>query len=152
MRPAPGSQSLLEESLTHEGFGGRRLIFGLGSEARNNVHYLDESTVAYPAASSIVVCKTDVKSQTFIPLTPECNGVTAMCMSPDRKFMAVAEAGDEMPTISIIDLQTLKKRKGLQSRLVESTVRETPWSLHTERGPPVYATDGIALPRSEAGA
>lgn len=87
------------------------------------MHYLDENTVAYPAASAMVVCKTDVKSQMFIPLTPECKGVTAMAISPDRRFMAVAEAGEESPTISIIDLQTLKKRKGLQTRLVESHVR-----------------------------
>jgi hypothetical protein len=91
----------------------------------NNVHYLDENTVAYPAASVVVVCKTDVKSQMFIPLTPECKGVTAMAITPDRKFMAVAEGGEESPTISIIDVQTLRKRKGLQSRLVESNVRST---------------------------
>jgi cilia- and flagella-associated protein 57 len=95
----------------------------LDNEVSNNVHYLDENTVAYPAASAMVVCKTDVKSQMFIPLTPECKGVTAMAISPDRRFMAVAEAGEESPTISIIDLQTLKKRKGLQTRLVESHVR-----------------------------
>lgn len=56
----------------------------------------------------------ETKVQRFTPGSPESEGITALAVSPNKKFMAVAERADK-GTISVYDLQTLKRRKVLVS-------------------------------------
>ncbi len=41
-------------------------VFGLKSDVNDNVHYVDETTVVYPAGSTLVVYNVDTKTQRFI--------------------------------------------------------------------------------------
>ena len=84
--------------------------FGLKGDVRDNISYLDEQTVVYPAGSMLVIYNIDQKTQRFIPGTDGCGGFTAMGVSPNRRYIAVAERGANSP-VSIYDLHTLKKRK-----------------------------------------
>lgn len=52
----------------------------------------------------------------------ECEGITALALSPNKKLLAVAERADKA-VISVYDMQTLKRRKQLISADVGSKVR-----------------------------
>lgn len=91
-----------------------RHIFGLKVDVHSNVSFVDEQTVAYPAGHYIIVCSLDDKRQKFIAGTEASEGVTAIALSPSRRFLAVAERS-ERAFVSIFDLKSLKKRKVLSS-------------------------------------
>mgnify|MGYP001221119778 CR=1 FL=1 len=65
--------------------------------------------MVYPAGATIVVYNTDTRTQRFI-MGPEGAVYTAMAVSPNRRYVAVAERG-VVPAVSIYDLHTLKRRK-----------------------------------------
>eukprot|EP00854_Cymbomonas_tetramitiformis_P012413 gene12413-14666_t len=91
-----------------------RHVFGLKGDVRENIHYIDESTVLYPAGHNTVLYSTEQKIQKFIPGTVDTQGITAIAVSASRKFVAVAEKADKA-IITIFDLHTLKRRKVLSS-------------------------------------
>ncbi|XRB08616.1 cilia- and flagella-associated protein 57 [Pycnococcus provasolii] len=91
-----------------------RHVFGLKGDVADNVHYLDENTVLYPAGHNTVIYHTETRTQKFIAGTPDADGITALALSPNRKFAAVAEKS-EKGIITVFDLHTLKRRKVLTS-------------------------------------
>ena len=94
-----------------------RHVFGLKPDVRGNVWYLDEQTVLYPAGHNIVIFNTEQKTQKFIAGTEKTEGITAMAVSPNKKYVAVAEraAEGEKALVTIFDLHTQKRRKVLQA-------------------------------------
>lgn len=80
----------------------------------NNVVYVDDQAVAYPAGHNLIVYSLDEKRQKFITATETTEGITAMALAPNRRFVAVAEKSNR-GMVSIYDLKTLKKRKVLSS-------------------------------------
>ena len=72
-----------------------RHVFGLKPDVRGNVWYLDEQTVLYPAGHNIVIFNTEQKTQKFIAGTEKTEGITAMAVSPNKKYVAVAERAAE---------------------------------------------------------
>ncbi len=97
-----------------------RHIFGLRSNVANNIAYHDEQTIVYPSGANCVLYNIDQKSQKFIPASDKNEGMTAMAVSPNRRYVAVAEMG-EKASITIYDLHSLRKRKILSSPDVQST-------------------------------
>eukprot|EP00240_Pyramimonas_obovata_P000064 CAMPEP_0118921440 /NCGR_PEP_ID=MMETSP1169-20130426/720_1 /TAXON_ID=36882 /ORGANISM="Pyramimonas obovata, Strain CCMP722" /LENGTH=1196 /DNA_ID=CAMNT_0006862159 /DNA_START=210 /DNA_END=3800 /DNA_ORIENTATION=+ len=91
-----------------------RHAFGLKGDVKDNVHYIDESTVIYPAGNNVVVYNTEQKKQKFIPATIDAEGITCLALSPNHKYLAIAEKS-EKAIITIFDLLTLKRRKLLVS-------------------------------------
>ena len=89
-----------------------RHVFGLRADVANNVCYLDEQTIVYPSGSNCVLFNIDQKSQRFIPSSDKGGNMTAMAVSPNRRYIALAEKG-EKPSIAIYDLHSLRKRKVL---------------------------------------
>ena len=89
-------------------------MFGAKSDVRENVHYVDESTVLYPAGHQIVLYHVESKTQRFIPCSADTEGITALALSPNRKYLAVAERA-EKAQIAVYDLASLKRRKVLSS-------------------------------------
>ena len=87
-----------------------RHAFGLRGDVANNVCYLDEQTIVYPSGSNCVLFNIDQKAQRFIPASDKGGGMTAMAVSPNRRYVALAEKG-EKPSIAIYDLHSLRKRK-----------------------------------------
>lgn len=95
-------------------------VFGLKADAKNNIHYLEENVVLYPAGHNIIIYNTDTKVQRFIHGS-DMNGpqgateITALAVSPNKRYVAVAEKGVERATITVFDVRTLKKRKALST-------------------------------------
>ena len=90
-----------------------RYCYGLKGNVANSVCYLDERTVLYPSGANLVLCNADQKMQKFIPLSPGSEGATALAVSPNKRYVAVAEKRSERPTITIFDVTTLRKKKVL---------------------------------------
>lgn len=97
-----------------------RHIFGLQPGITGNIAHHDEQTIVYPSGANCILYNIDQKSQKFIPSSDKSDGTTAMAVSPNRRYVAVAEKG-EKATITIYDLHSLRKRKILSSPEVQST-------------------------------
>ena len=109
-------------------------LYGLKGDVKDNIHYIDESTVIYPCGYNLVVYNLDKKTQRFIPLASSANSsgsgdITCMAVSSARnanrsRVVAVAERGgpNGRPSITIYDLATQKMRgkMPLESPLVAS--------------------------------
>jgi len=91
-----------------------RHVFGLKGDVKDNIHYIDESTVIYPAGHNTVMYHLEQKTQKFIPGTVDTEGITSIAISSSRKFVAVAEKA-EKGMITVYDLHTLKRRKVLST-------------------------------------
>ena len=72
-----------------------RHTFGIKADVKDNICYLDEQTVIYPSGHNIVIFNTEQKTQKFIPGTENTEGITAMAVSPNHKYVAVAEKAKE---------------------------------------------------------
>ncbi len=84
--------------------------FGLKSDVADNVCYLDEQNIIYPAGNCVVLYNVDQKKQRFIQGSEDMNGISALAVSPNRRYVAIAERG-EHASVSIFDLHSLRKRK-----------------------------------------
>ena len=94
-------------------------VFGLRGDVTNNVCYLDEQTIVYPSGSNCILYNIDQKSQRFIPGADRGSCMTAMAISSNRRYVALAEKG-EKASIAIYDLHSLRKRKPLSSVEMQS--------------------------------
>jgi WD40 repeat protein len=103
-----------------------RHTFGIKADTKDNLCYLDEQTVIYPSGHNLVIFNTEQKTQKFIPGTENTEGITAMAVSPNHKYVAVAERAKEgeKAQVTIFDLHTLKRRKVLQAVSADVTSRE----------------------------
>lgn len=93
-------------------------VFGVKADVTDNVAYLDEQTAMFPAGHNLVIHNTEQRAQKFVPGSEGSLGIIAMCVSNNRKFVAVAERSDrlgEKPSVTIYDLHTLRKRRTLPS-------------------------------------
>jgi cilia- and flagella-associated protein 57 len=89
-----------------------RHVFGLKGDVTNNIFFIDEQNLAYPAGANLILYNTEAKSQRFIPVTDKCEGITALAITSNKRYVAVAERG-EKPVIVVYDLHTLRRRKVL---------------------------------------
>ena len=101
-----------------------RHIFGLRGDVKDNIHFVEENTIIYPVGHTVVSYNVETKVQRFTPGSPESEGITALAVSPNKKFLAIAERADK-GTISVYDLQTLKRRKVLVSSETGAKVTHT---------------------------
>lgn len=88
--------------------------FGLRVGVSNSVLFRDEQTIIYPCGSNLVLYNLERRSQKFIPGLENSNGMTAMAISPNRRYVALAEKTKECPCIAIYDLASLKRKKILR--------------------------------------
>jgi cilia- and flagella-associated protein 57 len=96
-------------------------VFGLKGDVNNNVLYLDEQSIIYPAGSNAVLYNTENKTQKFIPATEKSEGMTAIACSGNKRFVAIAERGDK-PSCVIYDVHSMRRRKTLTIAEAESKV------------------------------
>ena len=61
-------------------------VFGLKGDVRQNVHFMDEHSIAYVCGANVVLYHTDTKVQKFVPLGDDSNVATATAISPNRKY------------------------------------------------------------------
>ncbi len=96
--------------------------FGLKGDVATNVWYLDEHSIIYPAGANLVIFNIDQKVQRFIPCSAGSEGMTALAVSSNKRYAAIAEKKAEKPTIAVFDLTTLRRRKVLS--LTEGSSQE----------------------------
>ena len=96
-----------------------RHIFGVKSGVAGNICYQDEQTIVYTSGANCVLYNIDQKLQKFIPVSEKGNSMTAIAVSPNRRYVAIAEKG-EKAIITIFDLHSLRRKKVLSSSEVES--------------------------------
>ncbi len=85
-------------------------IQGLNFKVKNNIWFIDESNIVYPAGRTLVFHNIN-GTQHYIKGSKESLGITAMAIVPNRKYIAIAEKGKTFPTITFYDTQTRKKKK-----------------------------------------
>ncbi|GBG61790.1 hypothetical protein CBR_g23749 [Chara braunii] len=68
-----------------------KYVFGLQGSVRDNIHFIDETSVVYPAGHNTVLYHIEQRTQKFIPGTADTDGISAIALSPNRKVVAVAE-------------------------------------------------------------
>lgn len=68
-----------------------KFMFGHKGDVRNNLHFLDNTTVCYPVGHNVVFYSIDDKSQNFLPGIEGSEGITALALSANRKQLAVCE-------------------------------------------------------------
>ena len=95
--------------------------FGLKGDVATNVWYLDEQSIIYPSGANLIIFNVDQKVQKFISGSSGSEGMTALAVSPNKRYAAVAERKAERPTITIFDLTTLRRRKTLTPQETAST-------------------------------
>ncbi|XP_043941309.1 cilia- and flagella-associated protein 57 [Protopterus annectens] len=90
-------------------------IFGLRSGVTNNICYVDEQTIIFPSGNNCVKYNIDQKWQKFIQGSEKSLGMQALAISPNHRYLAVAEKGSDKATVTVYDLQIIpsKKRKVL---------------------------------------
>jgi len=87
---------------------------------RCNVHYAEENQIIYPSGNNTVLFHTEDKTQKFFSASEACGGITALTVSPSKRYLAIAERGVdgteyEHASVVIVDLVTSKKRKTLSA-------------------------------------
>ncbi|KAM4640524.1 cilia- and flagella-associated protein 57 [Discoglossus pictus] len=92
-------------------------IFGLQYRVGNNICYFDEQTIIFPSGNNCIKYNVDQKWQKFIPGSERSQGMQALAISPNRRYLAMAERGSDKATITIYELAStpFKKRKVLSS-------------------------------------
>eukprot|EP00698_Gefionella_okellyi_P006107 TRINITY_DN15567_c0_g1_i1.p1 TRINITY_DN15567_c0_g1~~TRINITY_DN15567_c0_g1_i1.p1 ORF type:complete len:1180 (-),score=311.31 TRINITY_DN15567_c0_g1_i1:65-3577(-) len=89
-----------------------RAIFG--SKPSVNCYFKDEHSFVYAAGDAVIIYAFDTKVQQVVIPTEKSAGITALCCSPSRRYVAVAEKSDR-GIISIYDLVSLRRRRTLTS-------------------------------------
>ncbi|KAJ3214943.1 Cilia- and flagella-associated protein 57 [Dinochytrium kinnereticum] len=99
-------------------------VFGLNRDVRNNITYLDEQTILYPAGTQLVQYNVEQKVQRFLSIN-EGDGITTIHVSSGQAYAAVAvKSVEKGPFVIVLDLQNPRKRKVLMpSDGIQSKVR-----------------------------
>ena len=79
---------------------------------KNAIDFVDSQTVVYPAGASLVLYNMGLHSQNIITGTDRTRPVTALAVTPNRRFVAVAEqalaseavGSDYQPVITVYDI------------------------------------------------
>ncbi|XP_068567972.1 cilia- and flagella-associated protein 57 isoform X2 [Cebidichthys violaceus] len=85
-------------------------IFGVRTGVRNNLCFVDEQTVVFPGGNSCVCFNTVQRCQRFIPGSENSQGMRALAISANRRYLALSECG-EKATVTVFDLQHDQGRK-----------------------------------------
>lgn len=91
----------------------RRWAWGAAATQPGGLAYVDETTLAYLCGPNVVLYQPDTKTQRFVAGGGE-GRVTAFAACPARRLLALAQRGagaEGKATITLFDLQTLKRRK-----------------------------------------
>ncbi|KZC06732.1 WD repeat-containing protein 65 [Dufourea novaeangliae] len=86
-----------------------RVFYGLKTDIASNVHYISDNEILYPVGNVISLHHIPQRRQRLIRLSDK-HEINIIAVTPNRKYVATCEVG-EKPTISIYDLQTLKRKK-----------------------------------------
>ncbi|XP_059110839.1 LOW QUALITY PROTEIN: cilia- and flagella-associated protein 57 [Peromyscus eremicus] len=86
-------------------------VFGLRAHVANNIFFFDEQIIIFPSGNHCVKYNLDQKWQKFIPGSDKSQGMLALSISPNRRYLAISETVLEKPTITIYELSSIPCRK-----------------------------------------
>ncbi|GAB5574965.1 cilia- and flagella-associated protein 57 isoform X1 [Prionailurus iriomotensis] len=86
-------------------------VFGLRSHVANNIFFFDEQIIIFPSGNHCVKYNVDQKWQKFIPGSDKSQGMLALSISPNRRYLAISEIVQEKPVITIYELSSIPCRK-----------------------------------------
>ncbi|XP_075386789.1 cilia- and flagella-associated protein 57 [Tenrec ecaudatus] len=86
-------------------------VFGLRARVANNIFFFDEQTLIFPSGNHCVKYNVDQKWQKFIPGSEKSQGMLALAISPNRRYLAISETVQEKPVITIYELSAIPCRK-----------------------------------------
>ena len=84
---------------------GPKFLCGLKGDVKMNIFHKDDQTVIYPCGHNIVIYNTEDKSQKYIPGIEGSEGITALAVSPTKRFMAICEKS-ERAICRVVDLNS----------------------------------------------
>ena len=88
-----------------------KFIAGMKADVNNNIFFLNDSTVLYPAGHNIVIYNMDDKQQTrYIPGIEGSEGITALALNRNKTHLAVAEKTHKTPICSVYNLETMRRK------------------------------------------
>ncbi|CAG9770074.1 unnamed protein product [Ceutorhynchus assimilis] len=90
-----------------------RLIGGLETNVKGNIHFLSDDEVVYPVGSVVAIHNYHEKKQKFIKLSEKGKNLTHVAVSPDKKLIAVVETTDKYPIVTLWCSETYKKKRTL---------------------------------------
>lgn len=114
-------------------------VFGFKTDVKNNVFYLNESSILYCAGSCLVLHNLELKTQKFLVINE--GEVTCLAVSPGENVVAIAvrqvglrnttaigaavanATGDSRPHIIIVDLHSFKKKRNFTMPESQAKVR-----------------------------
>ncbi|XP_011282980.4 cilia- and flagella-associated protein 57 isoform X2 [Felis catus] len=99
----PGTMSTVVAQSLH--------VFGLRSHVANNIFFFDEQIIIFPSGNHCVKYNVDQKWQKFIPGSDKSQGMLALSISPNRRYLAISEIVQEKPVITIYELSSIPCRK-----------------------------------------
>lgn len=67
-----------------------KFVFGLRSDIKGNIHFLENQEVIYPVAGVIAIHDFKLQKQTFLRLAKN-HIPTVIAISPNRKMLAISE-------------------------------------------------------------
>ena len=91
-----------------------RHAFGYGWHVRKSVFWIEERIVLYVAGNVVIIYNTDTNAQKFIPCSEGSQGITAIAVSPSKRYVAIAETGSRA-LINIYDVTSLRRKKSFSS-------------------------------------
>ncbi|XP_006503434.1 cilia- and flagella-associated protein 57 isoform X1 [Mus musculus] len=86
-------------------------VFGLRPHVTNNVFFFDEQIIIFPSGNHCVKYNIDQKWQKFIAGSDKSQGMLALAISPNRRYLAISETVQEKPAVTIYELSSIPCRK-----------------------------------------
>ena len=92
-----------------------KFIAGLKGDVSDNVFFLNDNEVIYPAGHNVVIYNIEDKTQRYIQGIEGTEGITALALSKSKRYLAVAEKHEKSPICVIYNMNTLKRYKIIAS-------------------------------------
>ncbi|XP_066140488.1 cilia- and flagella-associated protein 57 [Euwallacea fornicatus] len=90
-----------------------QLIAGLETSIKGNIDFLSDDEVVYPVGSVVAIHNFNVKKQKYIKLNEKGKNLTHIAVSPNKKLIAIVEATEKCPVVTLWCAKTYKKKKAL---------------------------------------
>ncbi|XP_057334478.1 cilia- and flagella-associated protein 57-like [Microplitis mediator] len=88
-----------------------KVLYGLKTDVQGNAHFITDNDILYPVGNALAIHNFNQHRQRLLHLSDK-HHINIIAITPNKKYVALCEAGDK-PTISIYDLNQLKRKKSL---------------------------------------
>ncbi|XP_025942665.1 cilia- and flagella-associated protein 57 isoform X1 [Apteryx rowi] len=99
-------------------------IFGCRSQVAGGLCFFDEQILLYAAGASCVQFHIEQKWQKFFPGSEKSQGMQALAISPNRRYLAVSETVAEQPAVTVYEVSLVPSRRRRTLAAAELPVRE----------------------------